>query len=182
MRRLVIALKSLVMAACAAALFGVITWLLRQLDPLIPVALPGWAAFVGVALMAVGGGLALACFWTFASAGALSPHARFPDPEGLITWGPFRYARNPMTKGGWTVLCGWGLFQLSPAVLALALVMAALAPVRRAGRGAEAGEAVRGQLPRVQAAGQPLGPLLAVAGGRQCVSTPTQPLQQTGGA
>ena len=124
MRKLVIALKSLLMAACAVALFGVITWQLRRLDPFIPIALPDWTAVVGLALMAVGAALALACFWTFTAAGALSPHAHFPDPEGLITWGPFRYVRNPMTKGAWTVLCGWGLYQLSPAVLAFALVMA----------------------------------------------------------
>jgi protein-S-isoprenylcysteine O-methyltransferase Ste14 len=126
MRSLVVVLKSLLMAACAVSLFGVVTWQLRRLDPLIPVALPPWVAAGGLALMAAGAALAVACFWTFAAAGALSPHAHFPDPEGLITWGPFRYARNPMTKGGWTVLCGWGLYQLSPAVLAFALVMAVL--------------------------------------------------------
>jgi protein-S-isoprenylcysteine O-methyltransferase Ste14 len=124
MRTLVVLLKTLLMAACAVTLFGVITWQLRRLDPLIPVALPPWLAVSGVLLMAAGAVLTLASFWTFTAAGALSRHAQFPDPEGLITWGPFLYARNPMTKGGWTVLCGWGLFLLSPAVLAFALVMA----------------------------------------------------------
>jgi hypothetical protein len=76
MRKLLIALKSLVMAACAVTLFGIITRQLQRLDPFIPVALPGWAAVIGLALMVIGAGLALACFWTFTAAGALSPHAR----------------------------------------------------------------------------------------------------------
>jgi protein-S-isoprenylcysteine O-methyltransferase Ste14 len=124
MRNLVIALKSLLMAACAVGILGVVTWQLRRLDPFLPLDLPPWVAVCGLALMVVGAALVLACFWTFAAAGALSPHAHFPDPEGLITWGPFRYARNPMTKGGWTVLCGWGVYQLSPSILAFALLMA----------------------------------------------------------
>src|SRR5579884_2711729 len=88
-RTLVIALKSLLMAACAAALFGVITLQVQRLDPLMPIAVPDWVGVAGLALMALGAGLALVCFWTFTVAGALSPHAHFPDPEGLITWGPF---------------------------------------------------------------------------------------------
>jgi protein-S-isoprenylcysteine O-methyltransferase Ste14 len=124
MRKFLIALKSLLMAACAAALFGIITWQLRRLDPVIPYDLPTWLAIPGALLMVVGAALAVASFWTFASAGALSLHARFPDPQGLVTWGPFRYARNPMTKGGWTVLCGWGLYQLSPSILLFAAAMA----------------------------------------------------------
>jgi protein-S-isoprenylcysteine O-methyltransferase Ste14 len=106
MRKVIVLLKTLLMAACAVALFGVITWQLRRLDPLVPVTLPPWLAVAGVLLVAAGALLALASFWTFTAGGALSPHAHFPDPEGLITWEPFRYARNPMTKGAWTVLCG----------------------------------------------------------------------------
>jgi protein-S-isoprenylcysteine O-methyltransferase Ste14 len=53
----------------------------------------------------------------------LSPHAYFPDPEVLITWGPYNYVRNPMAKALFTVLCGWGLFLISPMVLLFALAM-----------------------------------------------------------
>ncbi len=126
MRTFVVILKSLLMAGCAVTLFGVVTWQLRRLDPLVPLELPPWLAVFGVLVMAAGAALALASFWTFAAAGALTPHARFPDPEGLVVRGPYRYARNPMTKGGWTVLCGWGLALLSPSVLAFALLMAVL--------------------------------------------------------
>ena len=121
-----IVLKCLVMAGCAVAIFGVVTRELQKLDALIPIALPAWVSVVGLVVMTAGAALALACFWTFAAAGALSRNRHFPDPDGLIIWGPFRYARNPMTKGAWTVLCGWGLFQVSPAIIGFAAAMALL--------------------------------------------------------
>ena len=124
MRKLVITMKSLVMAACAVAIFGVIIWQLRRLDPLIPLDLPPWLAVGGILVMAAGAALAFACFGLFAAAGGLSLHTHFPDPEVFVSWGPYRYVRNPMTKGGWTVLCGWGLYQLSPSILLFAAAMA----------------------------------------------------------
>lgn len=124
MQKLIALLKTLFMAACASALFGVITWQLRRLDPLIPVILPPWTAVGGVVLMVAGAVLAFACFGLFSASGALSPGAHFPDPKVFISWGPYKYVRNPMTKGSWTVLCGWGFYQLSPAILLFTLLMA----------------------------------------------------------
>ncbi len=126
MQKLVVVLKSLLMAGCAAALFGTITWQLRRLDDFIPLALPPWMSVGGILLMAAGAVLAFASFGWFSAAGALSRHAHFPDPEVFISWGPYKYARNPMTKGGWTVLCGWGFYQLSPSILLFAALMAVL--------------------------------------------------------
>jgi protein-S-isoprenylcysteine O-methyltransferase Ste14 len=126
MRKLLVVLKSLLMAGCFVGIGGAITWQLRRLDALIPLDLPPWMAVVGVLLMAAGAVLTFACFGLFSASGALSPHAHFPDPEAFISWGPYKYVRNPMTKGGWTVLCGWGFYQLSPAILLFALLMAAL--------------------------------------------------------
>lgn len=126
MRKLLVVLKSLLMAGCAVGIFGAITWQLPYLDALIPLDLPPWMAVGGVLLMAAGAILAFACFGLFSASGALSPHAHFPDPEVFISWGPYKYVRNPMTKGGWTVLCGWGFYQLSPAILLFALLMAGL--------------------------------------------------------
>jgi protein-S-isoprenylcysteine O-methyltransferase Ste14 len=124
-RTLVVLFKTLLMAACASTLFGIITWQLRRLDSLIPVTLPPWIAVGGVILMVAGAVLAFACFGLFSASGGLSPGAHFPDPEVFISWGPYKYVRNPMTKGGWTVLCGWGLYQLSPSILLFALLMSA---------------------------------------------------------
>jgi protein-S-isoprenylcysteine O-methyltransferase Ste14 len=124
MWKLVVLLKTLFMAACAITIFGVVTRQLLRLDPFLPAALPSWITVGGLALMVVGAILSFACFGLFSMSGALSRHAHFPDPEVFITWGPYRYVRNPMTKGGWTVLCGWGLYQLSPAILLFAGLMA----------------------------------------------------------
>ncbi len=124
MQKLVVVLKSLFMAGCAIGIFGTITWQLRRLDAFIPLDLPPWMAVGGILLMAAGTGLAFACFGLFSASGALSPHAHFPDPEVFISWGPYKYVRNPMTEGAWTVLCGWGFYQLSPSILLFALLMA----------------------------------------------------------
>jgi protein-S-isoprenylcysteine O-methyltransferase Ste14 len=124
MQRLVVLLKTLFMAACAVIIFGSITWQLRRLDFFIPVTLPPWMEVGGIVLMVAGAVLAFVCFGLFSASGSLSLHTHFPDPEVFISWGPYKYVRNPMAKGGWTVLCGWGFYQLSPSVLLFAVVMA----------------------------------------------------------
>jgi protein-S-isoprenylcysteine O-methyltransferase Ste14 len=124
MRRLVAVLKTLFMAACAVLIFGPITAQLRRLDGFLPVILPSWMATAGLALILAGSILALVCFGLFSARGSLSRHAYFPDPSSFISSGPYRYVRNPMAKGGWTVLCGWGLYRLSPAILLFAGFMA----------------------------------------------------------
>jgi len=128
MRKVVILLKSLFMASCATLIFGVITWQLRRLDSFIPVSLPPWMAVGGIILMIAGGILAFTCFGLFSASGALSLHARFPfpDPEVFISWGPYKYVRNPMAKGGLTVLCGWGFYRLSPSIVLFAVLMTVL--------------------------------------------------------
>jgi protein-S-isoprenylcysteine O-methyltransferase Ste14 len=124
MWKLVVLLKTLFMAACAVTIFGAITAQLRRLDPFLPVVLPSWVTAGGLVLIVAGSILALACFGLFAAGGALSSHAHFPDPQAFISSGPYRYVRNPMAKGGLTVLCGWGLYRLSLATLLFAGFMA----------------------------------------------------------
>jgi protein-S-isoprenylcysteine O-methyltransferase Ste14 len=124
MQRLVILLKILFMAACAVAIFGSITRQLQRLDPFIPVTLPPWMPVGGIILMVVGAVLAFVCFGLFSASRSLSFHTHFPDPDVFISWGPYKYVRNPMAKGGWTVLCGWGFYQLSPSILLFAVLMA----------------------------------------------------------
>jgi protein-S-isoprenylcysteine O-methyltransferase Ste14 len=112
------------MATCAVVIFGTITSQVRRLDPLISIPLPPWMAVGGVVLIVAGAALAFACFGLFSASGALSPSRHFPDPQVFISWGPDKYVRNPMTKGAWTVLCGWGFYKLSPSILLFALLMA----------------------------------------------------------
>ena len=56
----------------------------------------------------------------------IPPGEHFPDPAVFISWGPYRDVRNPMSKGGFTVLVGWGCYLLSPSVVLFACVMAGL--------------------------------------------------------
>jgi protein-S-isoprenylcysteine O-methyltransferase Ste14 len=126
MRQLIVLFKTLLMAACAVLIFGTITRHLRGLDHFIPVTLSPWMAAGGIILMGAGAILAFACFGLFAAAGALTPGPGFPDPRVFISQGPYRYVRNPMAKGGLTVLAGWGFYQLSPSILLFAVLMAGL--------------------------------------------------------
>jgi protein-S-isoprenylcysteine O-methyltransferase Ste14 len=124
MQRLVVLIKTLFMAACAILIFGFITWQVLRLDPFLPITLPTWMAVAGIILMLAGAVLAVVCFCLFSVSGSLSLHTHFPDPEVFISWGPYKYVRNPMAKGGWAVLCGWGFYRLSAAILVFAVVMA----------------------------------------------------------
>jgi protein-S-isoprenylcysteine O-methyltransferase Ste14 len=126
MRQLVVVLKTLFMAACAVVIFGVITRQVRGLDQFIPVTLPPWMAVGGIILMGAGAILAFTCFGLFAASGALTPGPAFPHPGVFISRGPYKYVRNPMAKGGLTVLAGWGFYQLSPSILLFAVLMAGL--------------------------------------------------------
>lgn len=120
------AFKTLFPAACAIALFGLITWQLRALDRYLPVVLPAWFSFVGIVLMGAGAALAFVCFARFAADGSLTPARNFPDPQVFIDDGPYRYVRNPMAVGLLTALLGWGFFLRSAPVLLFAVVMIAL--------------------------------------------------------
>jgi protein-S-isoprenylcysteine O-methyltransferase Ste14 len=126
MRQLIVLLKTLFMAVCAVVIFGTITQPMLGLDQFIPVTLPAWVVVGGVILMGAGSILAFTCFGLFAASGALTPGLTFPDPGVFISRGPYRYVRNPMAKGGLTVLAGWGFYQLSPSILLFAVLMAGL--------------------------------------------------------
>jgi protein-S-isoprenylcysteine O-methyltransferase Ste14 len=126
MRPLIVLLKTLFMAACAVVIFGPITRCLRHLDRFIPIDLPVWLSSAGGAFMAAGAVLAFTCFGLFARQGALTPGATFPDPNTFVSRGPYRYVRNPMAVGSLTFLAGWALFERSPSILLLAIVMTGL--------------------------------------------------------
>jgi protein-S-isoprenylcysteine O-methyltransferase Ste14 len=126
MRQLMLLLKTVFMAACAIVIFGVITRQLRRLDQFIPVSLPSWMAVGGGVLLGAAAILAFACFYLFAAGGALTPGPAFPDPGAFISWGPYKYVRNPMAIGGLAALAGWGFYQLSVSIVLFAAVMAVL--------------------------------------------------------
>jgi protein-S-isoprenylcysteine O-methyltransferase Ste14 len=126
MRQLIVVGKALFMAACAVLIFGFLTRAVRLLDGFIPLTLPPWVAVAGLVLILAGAILTFACFGLFAADGSLDPGPTFPDPTVFISRGPYRFVRNPMSKGGFTVLVGWGCYQRSPAIVAFGFLMLGL--------------------------------------------------------
>ena len=126
MRQLVVAGKALFMAACAIVIFGYLTRAVRPLDLFIPLTLPPWVPVAGLVLILAGAILTFACFGLFAASGSLEPGPTFPDPAVFVSRGPYRYVRNPMSKGGFNVLVGWGCYQRSPAIILFGILMLGL--------------------------------------------------------
>lgn len=90
------------------------------------VPLPGWAAPIGVALMAIGLALVVICMATFVVRGRGTP-APFDPPRTFVASGPYRWVRNPMYIGMFVYLVGYALCALSFAALLVALAMLAMA-------------------------------------------------------
>ena len=126
MRQLIVLGKVLFMAACAIVIFGFLTRAVRQLDAFVPLTLPSWVALGGLVLIGAGTLLTYACFGHFAASGSLDPGPTFPDPPVFISRGPYRFVRNPMAKGGFTVLVGWGCYQRSPSIILCGMLMLGL--------------------------------------------------------
>jgi len=74
---------------------------------------------MGLALVVLGGALAIWCILTFALVGKGTP-APFDPPRQLVAAGPYRWVRNPMYIGAGTALCGAALFYQSAALVAFA--------------------------------------------------------------
>jgi protein-S-isoprenylcysteine O-methyltransferase Ste14 len=115
--------------AVRAAIFGtgfIFLWgwvavsLHNRYDGAVRFALPGWAHPLGIALMLVGGTLALACVAAFVTRGEGTP-APFDPPRKFVAGGPYRFVRNPMYIGGFLVLFGFGLYELSITILLFTL-------------------------------------------------------------
>ncbi|MEO8381030.1 MAG: isoprenylcysteine carboxylmethyltransferase family protein [Acidobacteriota bacterium] len=117
MRQLAIIIRTSVMALSAVLVFGSLTAPLRSLDSFLPFVVPPAARLGGAVLLGAGALLLFSCFVLFAAGGALSAGPTFPDPPVFISRGPYRLVRNPMAKGLFTVLTGWGLYLRSPAFL-----------------------------------------------------------------
>src|SRR5258705_3739698 len=73
--------------------------------------------WVGLALVVLGGALAVWCILTFALVGKGTP-APFDPPRKLVAAGPYRWVRNPMYVGAGAALTGAAMFYQSPAPVA----------------------------------------------------------------
>lgn len=126
MRRLFDLLRAYLYAAGFVLVWGYLALRVRLFDQRYGIALPAWTPGFGIALMIVGGLVALACITGFAWWGEGTP-APFDAPRRFVVRGPYRFVRNPMYVGGWAVLVGFGLQQRSPAIVMLSGVMLGLA-------------------------------------------------------
>lgn len=125
MSRIFTAVRALVYMSGFLALWGWLAVLARNAGRQWPVTLPAAAPF-GIALMALGGIVVVACGATFVIAGRGTP-APFDPPRAFVPVGPYRFVRNPMYLGAAAVLAGYGLIERSAAVLVLALTGLVLA-------------------------------------------------------
>jgi protein-S-isoprenylcysteine O-methyltransferase Ste14 len=121
MKTLFVAVRAAVFAAGFVLLWGWVAGSVhRRYDPALGFALPEWTSVLGIALLAAGGVLALACITTFVTRGEGTP-APFDPPRKFVAAGPYKIVRNPMYIGGWLVLLGYGLYEHSLAIVLFAL-------------------------------------------------------------
>ena len=121
MKMLFIAVRALLFSTGFILLWGwVALSLQRRYDATLGFAFAGWTPVLGIAMMAAGGTLALACIATFVTRGEGTP-APMDPPRKFVAAGPYQFVRNPMYIGGFLVLAGFGLYERSPAILLFAL-------------------------------------------------------------
>lgn len=118
--------RALVYASAFAALWGWLAYEAHLRDVPFGFPLPDWAAPIGVALMAIGAAIVVACIGTFVVRGRGTP-APFDAPREFVASGPYRWVRNPMYLGGFLVLAGYALCAVSFAALLVAFGMLAAA-------------------------------------------------------
>ena len=71
----------------------------------------GWGRVVGVVLLLVGVGVALAAFGAFREAQTTFDPHQVSEASTLITDGIYKFTRNPMYLGLMLLLVGWGFWR-----------------------------------------------------------------------
>jgi protein-S-isoprenylcysteine O-methyltransferase Ste14 len=115
-------LRALVYSSCFILFFAWIALQLRAYDRNFSFALPGATVALGVVLMFAGAALALLCIATFIVQGRGTP-ALFDPPRQFVAIGPYRYVRNPMYLGGFTLLLGLAFYLRSISIVLMVLVL-----------------------------------------------------------
>jgi len=120
-KTLFIALRTAIFGTGFIFLWGWVALSLHhRYDITLGSALSDGVRMLGIALMASGGTLAFACVATFVTRGEGTP-APFDPPRNFVAAGPYRFVRNPMYIGGFTVLLCFGLYEQSVAILLFTL-------------------------------------------------------------
>lgn len=117
------ALRTIIYAAGFLVFFAWLALALRAFDTSFSFAWPRAVAPFGILLMFFGSILATACIVTFVVRGRGTP-ALFDPPRQFVAIGPYRYVRNPMYIGGFTLLLGLacGVRSISILLMVIALV------------------------------------------------------------
>src|SRR5258708_16618791 len=115
MKTLFMALRAAIFGTGFIFLWGWVALSLQRYDISLGVALPNWTRTLGIVLMVVGGTLAFACVATFVTRGEGTP-APFDPPRNFVAAGPYRFVRNPMYIGGFSVLFVFWLYRKSRAI------------------------------------------------------------------
>ncbi len=122
MKTLFIALKAVVYMTGFLVFFGWVAWNVRVLDRRMGVLLPPWTGALGILCTVLGGGMALLCAAIFVARGRGTPAVFDPPPE-FVALGPYKVVRNPMYIGGLALLVGFGLYERSVSMPALAAAL-----------------------------------------------------------
>ena len=83
----------------------------------------GLVFLIALGLFIIGGTIYTWCVWDFAAFGRGTP-APIDAPKRLVVRGLYRYTRNPMYVGVFTVLMGWAVMFQAVTVLVYAIAIA----------------------------------------------------------
>lgn len=119
MTNIFVSMRALFFATCFWVFWGWVALVVETFDARYARPLPPWLALPGLVVIAAGAALAARCIALFALVGHGTP-APFDAPRRFVAVGPYRFMRNPMYVGGFTVLVGWALYRQSPSVLLFA--------------------------------------------------------------
>jgi protein-S-isoprenylcysteine O-methyltransferase Ste14 len=120
MRTFFITLRALVYATSFVLFFGWLALWVRAWDSSLGVVWPAWTSLFGILLMVIGAGLVLLCVGVFSVPGRGTP-AVFDPPREFVAGGPYHYVRNPLYRGGFSLLLGFGLYSQAVSMLIFAL-------------------------------------------------------------
>jgi protein-S-isoprenylcysteine O-methyltransferase Ste14 len=123
--RILVLLRAMLWAAGFVLLWWWLAVSVRPYDARLAITIPVWLRPLGWALVLFGSLLALWCVGTFVARGRGTP-APFDPPREFVAAGPYRYVRNPMYWGGFSVLLGAGLALRSPSIVGLAVLFLGL--------------------------------------------------------
>jgi protein-S-isoprenylcysteine O-methyltransferase Ste14 len=115
-------LRSALYASGFIFFFAWIALHVRSFDGNFGFTLPAATVALGIILMVVGATVAISCIATFVVRGRGTP-ALFDPPREFVAIGPYRYVRNPMYIGGFTLLLGLALYLRSISVLLMTIVL-----------------------------------------------------------